>query len=77
LRRDFEKAIRINLEGSNELSFSTRQGIDVVKLEFAKQTIFMTLSPLSFVTVILSCKKSRPDQMDNQRKTYTGNVTVV
>ena len=76
LRRDFKKAIRINLEGSNELSLAALHGRDAIKLELAKQTIVTTLSPLSFVTVI-SGEKSRPDQVDNQRKTYTGNVTVV
>ena len=75
LCRDFEKAIRINLKGSHELSLATRHGRDPSKLELAKQAIVTTLSPLSFVTVT-SRKTSEPTD-NQQKKAYTGNVTVV
>ena len=65
LRRDFKKAIRINLEGSNELSLAALHGRDAIKLELAKQTIITTLSSLSFVTVT-SCKTNGPNGQSAQ-----------
>jgi hypothetical protein len=71
LRRDFEKAIRINLEGSNKLSLAARHGRDASKLKLAKQTIVTTLSPLSFVTVT-SRKTSKPNGQSGKKKHTQG-----
>jgi hypothetical protein len=68
LCRDFEKAIRINLKGSDELCLAARHGRDAIKLELAKQTIVTTLSPLSFVTVT-SRKTSGPNGRSAKKHT--------
>lgn len=75
LCRDFEKTVRINFEGGNELSLTTRHGRDAIQLKFAEQAVITALRPLSFVAVT-TCKT---DGKRNQtrEKTYTGNVTVV
>lgn len=51
LRSDLEKAVRINLESSNELSLAASHGRDAIKLKLSKEPVVTALRPFTLVSV--------------------------